>query len=360
MRVLVTGGSGFIGSAVVRRLVHGSGMNVLNLDALTYAATAGTLADLDDDPRYRFVHADVRNAEAVARAFMVHRPDAVVHLAAETHVDRSIDDPDAFVETNVRGTSVMLDTTLRHWRTLDDDERRCFRFVHISTDEVFGSLGPTERFREDTPYAPRSPYAASKAAADHLVRAWGHTYGLPVVIGHSSNNYGPFQHPEKLIPHTIINGVAGRPLPVYGQGDNVRDWLHVEDHARAIELLLRHGRPHESYAIGGENERTNIDVVRRICAWLDILAPDPSGLSRSTRIVHVEDRPGHDLRYALDPAKIGRELGWRPEIAFDDGLGETVGWYLAHRSWWTRILQHGYRGERLGLGRTAAAVAAAG
>lgn len=347
MKVIVTGGAGFIGSAVVRALLHEEGTEVVNLDKLTYAGNLESLASISANPRYRFVHMDICDGRAAAALFDAEQPDAIMHLAAESHVDRSIDGPMAFVETNVVGTAILLQAALGYWRGLKGARKEHFRFHHISTDEVFGSLGATGLFREDTPYAPNSPYSASKAASDHLARAWHHTYGFPAVITNCSNNYGPFQFPEKLIPLTILRAMEGKPLPVYGKGENVRDWLYVEDHSRALIAVLRKGRLGETYNIGGGAERRNIDVVRRICDLLDEIRP--AQRPHAELISFVEDRPGHDLRYAIDSSKIRRELGWEPRESFESGLAHTVRWYLDNRNWWERILSGVYRTERLGL-----------
>ena len=352
-RVLVTGGAGFIGSALVRHLIADTDHHVLNLDNLTYAGNLSSLDSVAGDPRYAFVRADICDAPAVRSAMEQFRPDIVTHLAAESHVDRSIDGPAAFVQTNVVGTSVMLSEALAYWRTLPSDKKDAFRFHHISTDEVFGSLGSEGFFCETTAYDPRSPYSASKAGSDHLVSAWGHTYGLPVLITNCSNNYGPYHFPEKLIPLTILNALQEKPLPVYGQGLNVRDWLYVEDHARALARVFEAGRPGESYIIGGHNERTNIEVVRAICASLDRLQPRAKGAYEDL-ITFVADRPGHDLRYAIDPAKINDELGWRARDTFETGIEKTVRWYLDNDWWWRPIQAKTYAGERLGLAQAAA------
>jgi dTDP-glucose 4,6-dehydratase len=344
MKLLVTGGAGFIGSAVVR-LAVARGHHVVNLDALTYAACLENVAPVADSPLYAFEHADIRDRAALERIFATHRPDAVMHLAAESHVDRSIDGPSDFIETNITGTFNLLEAARAHWQAQGRPEG--FRFHHISTDEVFGSLGPDGRFTEETPYDPRSPYSASKAASDHLVRAWFHTYGLPVVLSNCSNNYGPFHFPEKLIPVVILNALHGRPIPVYGQGANVRDWLHVEDHADALLTVLTRGAVGRSYAIGGENEATNIDLVRRICALLD--ERRPGGAPHDRLITFVADRPGHDQRYAIDPARIRHELGWRPSVTLDEGLARTVDWYLANEAWWRPLLDRHGVGKRLGV-----------
>ncbi|MFZ8942642.1 MAG: dTDP-glucose 4,6-dehydratase [Gemmobacter sp.] len=343
MRVLVTGGAGFIGSAVVRA-AHAAGHEVVNLDALTYAACLENVASVAQSGRYAFEHADIRDPGALARIFARHRPEAVIHLAAESHVDRSIDGPAAFVETNVTGTFNLLEAARTAWEGAG--RPASFRFVHVSTDEVFGHLGPEGRFDEGTPYAPRSPYAATKAASDHLARAWGATWGLPVIVTNCSNNYGPFHFPEKLIPVVILNALHGRPIPVYGTGANVRDWLFVEDHARALLSVLEGGVPGRTYAIGGEAEARNLDIVRTICAILDRLRPE--GAPHARLITFVADRPGHDLRYAIDPARIRAELGWRPEVTLAEGLERTVAWYLAHEAWWRPLLGRSGVGARLG------------
>ena len=346
-RILVTGGTGFIGSAVVRQLLTETGAVVVNLDKLTYAANPASLADLADNPRYVFEHADICDGAALARIFAEHRPDAVMHLAAESHVDRSIDGPGAFMDTNIIGTYRLLEAARRHWQGLEGEARGAFRFLHISTDEVFGSLGPEGFFTETTPYQPHSPYSASKASSDHLVRAWHDTYGLPILLTNCSNNYGPRQFPEKLIPLMILKGLAGQPLPVYGKGENIRDWLYVEDHARALRLVLERGVVGESYNVGGNCERTNLTVVHTLCALLDEF--DPAGAPHERLITYVADRPGHDLRYAIDAGKIDRELGWRPQETFETGLRKTVEWYLANRPWWQAIADGSYQGQRLGL-----------
>lgn len=346
MKLLVTGGAGFIGSAVVRQAVA-AGHGVVNVDCLTYAACLENVASVSDSPLYAFEQVDIRDADALPRVFEQHRPDAVMHLAAESHVDRSIDGPGAFIDTNVRGTYVLLEAARAYWQ--DQGRPDSFRFHHISTDEVFGSLGAEGQFREDTPYDPRSPYSASKAASDHLVRAWHHTYGLPVVLSNCSNNYGPFHFPEKLIPVVILNALAGRAIPVYGQGQNVRDWLYVEDHARALLLVLQKGEPGRSYNIGGENEATNIDLVHKICAILDRKRPDNP--PHAQLVEFVTDRPGHDLRYAIDATRIRSELGWRPSVTLDEGLERTVDWYLANESWWRPLQARQGVGQRLGVAR---------
>ena len=347
MKIMVTGGAGFIGSAVVRQAMA-AGHEVVNLDALTYAANLQNVASVADMPGYAFEHADIRDRAALDRVLARHRPDAVMHLAAESHVDRSIDGPGAFIETNVTGTYNLLEAARAYWIRSGRPEE--FRFHHISTDEVFGSLpaDPSVKFTEDTPYDPRSPYSASKAASDHLVRAWHETYGLPVVLTNCSNNYGPFHFPEKLVPVVILNALHGRPIPVYGDGGNVRDWLYVEDHADALLLCLQKGRVGRSYNIGGENEARNIDLVRTICAHLDELRPD--GAPHDRLIQFVTDRPGHDRRYAIDPTRIRTELGWRPSVTVQEGLRRTVEWYLANEDWWRPLLDRDGVGTRLGQG----------
>ena len=346
---LVTGGAGFIGSAVVRRLIEATDHAVLVVDKLTYSGNLDSLRPVSGSNRYAFERADIVDASVMRRIVSEFSPDVIMHLAAESHVDRSIDGPGEFIQTNVVGTFTLLQTALNLWRSLPEDRKKSFRFHHISTDEVFGSLGSDGLFREDTPYSPNSPYSASKAAADHLVRAWHHTYGLPVVMTNCSNNYGPYHFPEKLIPLTIINALQGKPLPVYGNGENVRDWLHVEDHAEALLLVAEQGRLGQSYNIGGHDERSNIAVVRMICAILDELAPDVSIGPREKLISFVTDRPGHDARYAIDAGKIARELGWKPRYSFEKGLRETVRWYLENKTWWERVRSGVYRGERLGV-----------
>ncbi|WP_375571387.1 dTDP-glucose 4,6-dehydratase [Ahrensia marina] len=349
-RTLVTGGAGFIGSALTRFLIRERDDHVFVLDALTYAGNLNSLAPVVDDPRFTFLQADIADKQTVADAIGLFAPDRIIHLAAETHVDRSIDGPANFIRTNVVGTVVLLQAALDYWRGLQGPLRSRFRFLHISTDEVFGSLGAEGRFCETTAYDPRSPYAASKASSDHLVRAWYHTYGLPALITNCSNNYGPYQFPEKLIPLMILNGIEGLPLPVYGNGENVRDWVHVEDHVEALCLVADEGQPGETYCVGGDLERPNIDVVRAVCAALDELLPDPSIAPRHQLISFVEDRPGHDARYAIDSGKMTRALGWQPTRSFETGLAETVQWYVDNRRWWGRIRSGLYRGERLGIG----------
>jgi dTDP-glucose 4,6-dehydratase len=345
--VLVTGGAGFIGSALVRHLIRDTDVQVVNVDKLTYAANLDNLREEARSPRYRFFQADICSASDMAQIIGQTRPDKIIHLAAESHVDRSIEGPMAFVQTNVVGTAVLLSAAYGYWAGLDADAKSAFRFHHVSTDEVFGSLGEEGLFTEETPYDPRSPYSATKASSDHLVRAWGHTFGLPVVLSNCSNNYGPYHFPEKLIPLMILNALAGESLPVYGDGLNVRDWLHVEDHARALWRVCTRGKLGESYNIGGHNEVANIDIVHLICDHLDALAPMADGRSRRELIRYVQDRPGHDRRYAIDAAKIDRELGWRPDYDFDRGLKDTVRWYLDNEAWWSP-LRHASR-ERRGL-----------
>nr|WP_237219922.1 dTDP-glucose 4,6-dehydratase [Sphingomonas arenae] len=347
---MVTGGAGFIGSAVVRRLVA-AGYRVVNVDKLTYSGTLTSLRDVEQAPNYRFVQADIADADRIGALLAEERIEGIMHLAAESHVDRSIDGPGVFVETNVVGTFRLLNAALAYWRGLDRGARAAFRFHHISTDEVFGDL-PFDSgvFTEETPYAPSSPYSASKAASDHFVRAWHETYGLPVVLSNCSNNYGPYHFPEKLIPLTILHALEGKPLPVYGRGENVRDWLFVDDHAAALELVLTRGRVGESYNVGGRAERTNLQVVEAICDLLDERRPLSGSGSRRELITFVEDRPGHDRRYAIDPAKAERELGWKAGRTFEQGLAETVDWYLAN-DWWWRPLRERYAGGRLGTAK---------
>lgn len=330
-KILVTGGAGFIGSAVVRQLIAETDAIVINVDKLTYAGNLQSLVSVADNPRYHFEHVDICDASEVARLFSEHRPDAVMHLAAESHVDRSISGSAAFIQTNIIGTFTLLEAARTYWNTLSPASKSTFRFHHISTDEVYGSLGKTGFFTEETAYQPNSPYSASKASSDHLVRSWHHTYGLPVVTTNCSNNYGPYHFPEKLIPLVILNAVAGKPLPIYGKGDNIRDWLYVDDHARALRLVLRKGKVGEVYNIGGWNEKTNLEVVHAICAILDELRPQ--GAPHARLISHVQDRPGHDQRYAIDAGKIARELGWTPMETFDTGLRKTVAWYLSNTEW---------------------------
>ena len=345
MKLLITGGAGFIGSAVVRQAIR-DGHSVVNLDALTYAACLENVASVSQSPNYAFEQADIRDRAALDRIFATHQPDAVMHLAAESHVDRSIDGPADFIETNINGTFNMLEAARAYWVARGKPEG--FRFHHISTDEVFGSLpaDPAVKFTEDTPYDPRSPYSASKAASDHLVRAWHETYGLPVVLTNCSNNYGPFHFPEKLIPVVILNALAGKPLPIYGKGDNIRDWLYVEDHADALLTVVLKGAVGRSYNIGGENERTNLELVRTLCAILD--EKRPAAKPYAEQITFVTDRPGHDARYAIDPSRISAELGWRPSVTVEEGLARTVQWYLDNEAWWRPLLERAGVGTRLG------------
>ncbi len=345
MKILVTGGAGFIGSAVVRRAIS-DGHDIVNLDALTYAACLDNVASVADAPGYAFEQVDIRDRTALDRVFEEHRPDAVMHLAAESHVDRSIDGPGDFIDTNITGTFNLLEAARKYWEETGRPE--AFRFHHISTDEVFGSLGKTGQFTEDTPYDPRSPYSASKAASDHLVRAWAETYGLPVVLTNCSNNYGPYHFPEKLIPVVILNALAGKDIPIYGDGSNVRDWLYVEDHADALLLVLQKGELGRSYNIGGENERSNLELVQTICAALDRLRP--AAKPYADLISFVTDRPGHDARYAIDPTRMRNELGWRPSVTVEEGLEKTVRWYLDNEDWWRALQDRAGVGQRLGTG----------
>jgi dTDP-glucose 4,6-dehydratase len=346
MRVIVTGGAGFIGSALVRHLVLEQGYEVLNLDALTYAGNLASLQLVEHEPNYRFLHANICDRAAVAQAIAEFQPDRIMHLAAESHVDRSITGAADFIQTNVFGTFSLLDAAREYWSGLDSKRKAGFRFLHVSTDEVYGSLDDEGLFTEETPYDPSSPYSASKAASDHLAKVWQRTYGLPVVVSNCSNNYGPYHFPEKLIPLTILNALAGEPLPVYGKGENVRDWLYVEDHARALHMIVERGRVGETYNVGGRNERRNIDVVRRICDVLDSLSP--ASRPRHELITFVSDRPGHDARYAIDANKLETEIGWRAQENFDSGIKKTVQWYLDNE-WWWQPLRERYGGHRLGL-----------
>jgi len=348
-RILVTGGAGFIGSALVRHLIANTDHEVLNVDALTYAGNLSSLGPVSESNRYRFAKADICDRDRIAALIAEFRPEVITHLAAESHVDRSIDGPAAFIETNLVGTFTMLSAALDYWRGLTDAEKQAFRFHHISTDEVFGALGDEGFFTEDTPYDPRSPYSASKAGSDHLVSAWHHTYGLPVLITNCSNNYGPYHFPEKLVPLMIIKCLSGEALPVYGKGANVRDWLYVDDHVRALTTVFERGTPGESYMVGGRSERTNLAVVETICDTLDHVRPRPDGKSYREQISFVADRPGHDFRYAIDASKLERELGWRPQESFESGIDKTIRWYLDNESWWRPILERTYTGERLGL-----------
>ncbi len=356
MKVLVTGGAGFIGSAVVRHIIKNTANSVVNVDKLTYAGNLNSVADVAQDSRYIFEKADICNAETMAALFAKHQPDAVMHLAAESHVDRSIDGPAAFIETNIVGTYTLLEAARNYWKALPEARKQAFRFHHISTDEVYGDLHGTEDlFTETTPYSPSSPYSASKASSDHLVRAWHRTYGLPVIVTNCSNNYGPYHFPEKLIPLMILNALAGKPLPVYGKGNQIRDWLYVEDHARALFKVVTEGKVGETYNIGGHNEKQNIEVVHAICELMDELVPMhergyPLNTKHSSLITFVQDRPGHDLRYAIDASKIEHELGWKPEETFETGLRKTVQWYLNNKDWWQAVLDGSYKLERLGQG----------
>ena len=349
--ILVTGGAGFIGSAVVRHIIESTQDRVINVDKLTYAGNLESLESVENNPRYAFEQVDICDAKALAHVFEYHQPDAVMHLAAESHVDRSIDGPAAFIETNIVGTYTLLEVARAYWNSLNDEKKAAFRFHHISTDEVYGDLeGTDDLFTETTPYAPSSPYSASKASSDHLVRAWLRTYGLPTIVTNCSNNYGPFHFPEKLIPLMILNALDGKPLPVYGNGQQIRDWLFVEDHARALYKVVTEGEVGETYNIGGHNEKANIDVVRTICSLLEELVPNkPEGVAKyEDLITYVKDRPGHDVRYAIDAAKIGRELGWKPQETFESGIRKTVEWYLNNKKWWSRVLDGSYNRERLG------------
>ncbi len=349
MKILVTGGCGFIGSNLVRTLLRETPHSVLNVDKLTYAGNPASVADVAGDPRYRFLQADICDAAAMQAAFAEFAPDAVMHLAAESHVDRSIDGPGAFIQTNITGTFTLLQAARAHWLKLDEEGRRRFRFLHVSTDEVYGSLSLTDpAFTETTPYNPHSPYSASKASSDHLARAWADTFGLPVLVTNCSNNYGPYQFPEKLIPVVILKALRGEAIPVYGKGENIRDWLYVEDHCRALITVVEKGAPGETYNVGGNNEQQNIDIVRKICTLLDEFTPRKAGGSYAEQIGFVTDRPGHDLRYAINASKIKRELGWEPRETFETGFRKTVRWYLDNQPWWTAILNGSYKLERLG------------
>ena len=353
MTLLITGGAGFIGSALIRHLIQNTDERVVNLDKLTYAGNLQSLAAVASNPRYTFEQADICDRAALERIFAKHQPRAVMHLAAESHVDRSIDSAGEFIHTNIVGTFTLLEAARAYYQTLPENRKAQFRFHHISTDEVYGDLhGTNDLFTETTPYAPSSPYSASKASSDHLVRAWQRTYGLPTLITNCSNNYGPCHFPEKLIPHIILNALSGKPLPVYGDGSQIRDWLYVEDHARALYQVVTQGKVGETYNIGGHNEKTNLEVVRTVCALLEELAPEkPAGVAKyEDLITFVKDRPGHDARYAIDAAKIGRELGWQPQETFDTGIRKTVAWYLENRDWWQNVLNGSYRLQRLGKG----------
>lgn len=349
-KIIITGGAGFIGSEVARQLLQSSGARVLVLDKLTYAGNLDSLAPVSDSSNYEFVQADICDEEAIPKIFADFKPDAIMHLAAESHVDRSIDGPGEFIKTNVVGTSNLLQASLSYWKGLSEEGQKAFRFHHISTDEVYGTLGATGLFTEETPYSPNSPYSASKASSDHLVRAWHETYGLPILITNCSNNYGPYHFPEKLIPLVTLNALDGKDLPIYGKGDQVRDWLYVGDHAKALLTVLNKGKVGETYNIGGHNEMQNIQVVKTICSLLDQLKPREDGQAYEKQITFVADRPGHDLRYAIDASKIERELGWTPEESFETGLRKTVQWYLDNEAWWSRVRSGEYQGQRLGLG----------
>jgi len=352
MKLFVTGGAGFIGTAVIRHIITNTSDEVINIDKLTYAGNLESLASVSDDKRYYFEHADICDAGRMEELFSRYKPDAVMHLAAESHVDRSIDGPAAFIETNIVGTYVLLEAARNYWMTLGDEGKRDFRFHHISTDEVYGSLGKEGLFTEESRYEPSSPYSASKASSDHLVRAWNETYGFPVVITNCSNNYGPYQFPEKLIPLVILNAISGQPLPIYGKGDQIRDWLYVDDHARALYKVVREGNVGETYNIGGHNEKTNLEVVHTLCRLLDELVPNhPDDIKNySDLITYVADRPGHDQRYAIDSTKTTEKLGWVPDETFETGIRKTVQWYLSNDEWCQHVKDGSYQGERLGLG----------
>lgn len=350
MNIIVTGGAGFIGSAVIRHIIKNTDNQVLNIDKLTYAGNLESLIDVEDNSRYSFKQIDICDALSIEKAFNDFQPDLIMHLAAESHVDRSIDGPAEFINTNIVGTYTLLEAARKYWQSIDDSKKSTFRFHHISTDEVYGDLeGTTDLFTETTPYAPSSPYSASKASSDHLVRAWYRTYGLPVVITNCSNNYGPYHFPEKLIPLVILNALDGKPLPIYGKGDQIRDWLYVEDHARALYKVVTEGAIGETYNIGGHNEKQNIEVVRTICAILDELKPQSNGQPYESLITFVTDRPGHDVRYAIDATKIKNDLGWTPEETFDTGIRKTVEWYLNNLEWCRRVQDGSYQRERLGV-----------
>lgn len=357
MKILVTGGAGFIGSALVRHIINATLDSVVNIDKLTYAGNLASLRSVEENPRYRFERLDICDAEKLKQVFKLHQPDMVMHLAAESHVDRSIDGPAAFIQANIVGTYTLLEVARDYWLRLSAEAKARFRFHHISTDEVYGALGETGLFTEQTAYDPSSPYSASKAASDHLVRAWHRTYGLPVIVTNCSNNYGPYHFPEKLIPLMILNAIEGKPLPVYGKGDQIRDWLYVEDHARALYKVVTEGIIGETYNIGGHNERANIDVVKTICAILDDLRPEhPAGIAKYEQLItYVPDRPGHDQRYAIDAGKIKQELGWTPQETFESGIRKTVQWYLDNVWWWQGVMDGSYQRERLGLATEAQA-----
>ncbi len=348
MKIIVTGGAGFIGSAVIRQYINDTGHEVINLDALTYAGNLESLADVDKNARYTFEHVNICDIKELERVFNLYQPDAIMHLAAESHVDRSIDGPAAFIQTNIVGTYNLLDVAKKYWSGLTGKKKDNFRFHHVSTDEVYGDLEETGYFTEETSYQPSSPYSASKASSDHLVRAWHRTYGLPIVVTNCSNNYGGYQFPEKLIPLVTLNALEGKPLPIYGKGNQIRDWLHVDDHARALRLVLETGKNGETYNIGGHNEKTNLEVVKTICGLLDKLVPDSPYIPHESLITYVTDRPGHDLRYAIDADKIAKDLGWLPEETFDSGIEKTIHWYLENSEWCQHVQDGSYQRERLG------------
>lgn len=352
LKIVVTGGAGFIGSAVIRQYINDTDHEVINLDALTYAGNLESLKDIDSSPRYHFEQVDIRNIAAIRAVFDKYQPDAIMHLAAESHVDRSIDGPADFILTNIVGTYNLLDVAKRYWSSLQGEKKARFRFHHVSTDEVYGDLEASGFFTEETPYDPSSPYSASKASSDHLVRAWHRTYGLPVVVTNCSNNYGGYQFPEKLIPLVTLNALEGKPLPIYGKGDQIRDWLHVDDHARALRLVLEQGKLGDTYNIGGHNEKTNLEVVKTICALLDKLLPDSPHIPHEQLITYVTDRPGHDVRYAIDADKIARDLGWTPEETFESGIEKTVKWYLDNPEWCQHVQDGSYQRQRLGTGQS--------
>jgi len=349
MKIIVTGGAGFIGSAVIRQYINNADHIVINLDALTYAGNLESLVDIELNARYHFEHVDIRNIDEIERVFNKYQPDAIMHLAAESHVDRSIDGPADFIMTNIVGTYNLLDVSKQYWSSLETDKKEQFRFHHVSTDEVYGDLETTGYFTEDTAYDPSSPYSASKASSDHLVRAWHRTYGFPVVVTNCSNNYGPYQFPEKLIPLVTLNALEGKALPVYGDGSQVRDWLHVDDHARALRLVLEQGKTGETYNIGGHNEKTNLEVVKTICRSLDELVPESPYKPHDSLITFVTDRPGHDVRYAIDADKIKQQLGWVPQETFESGIEKTINWYLDNRDWCRHVQDGTYQRERLGV-----------
>lgn len=350
MKIIVTGGAGFIGSAVIRHIINNTDNQLLNIDKLTYAGNLESLTDVESNSRYHFKQIDICNTEAIEQAFNDFQPDLIMHLAAESHVDRSIDGPSEFISTNIVGTYILIEAARKYWQTLDEDRKSVFKFHHISTDEVYGDLeGTTDLFTETTPYAPSSPYSASKASSDHLVRAWHRTYGLPVIVTNCSNNYGPYHFPEKLIPLVILNALDGKDLPIYGKGDQIRDWLYVEDHARALYKVVTEGAIGETYNIGGHNEKQNIEVVKTICQILDELKPQVNGQPYESLITFVKDRPGHDLRYAIDATKIKNHLGWTPEETFDSGIRKTVEWYLNNLDWCRRVQDGSYQRDRLGV-----------